>query len=190
MQIVALGLNHKITSIPLRERLAFPVGDLGQSLEEIKKYVPEGAIPSTCHRIEMYAAAPEPCRAEADLKRFWAQQRGAPARGFEPYLYCLMGGKAVEYLFAVACGIDSAIIGSPQILGQVPPAIVDCPLLLELLVENAHAAGVLVPLTAAPDDLPRRPATGGVGVGLLFPRDAVYDYDSTAGAAFAVRLPL
>lgn len=123
MQIVALGLNHRRTPLALRERLAFPACDLGRSLETIRTYVSHGAILSTCHRVELYAAAPEPPRAEADLKRFWVEQRGVSARDFEPYLYHLVGGEAVEHLFAVACGMDSAIIGEPQILGQVREAL-------------------------------------------------------------------
>ena len=123
MQIVALGLNHKRTPLALRERLAFPPCDLGPALGAMRRYVPEGAILSTCHRVELYAAASEPRRAEADLKRFWTEQRGVPLWKFEPHIYYMEGRKAAEHLFAVACGIDSTIIGEPQILGQVREAL-------------------------------------------------------------------
>ncbi len=63
MQIIAVGLNHRRTPLTLRERLAFPPNGLGDSLEAIKRYVPEGAILSTCNRVELYAAAPHARRA-------------------------------------------------------------------------------------------------------------------------------
>ena len=84
-----------------------------------RRYVPEAAILSTCHRVELYATVPDVRKAQADLKRFWARDRGVPVGEFEPHIYSLTGRKAVEHLFAVASGLGSAIIGEPQILGQV-----------------------------------------------------------------------
>jgi glutamyl-tRNA reductase len=123
MKIVALALNRKGTPLALRERLSFPPRDLGPALEAMRGYVPEGAILSTCHRVELYSATPEPRRTEAELKRFWAELRGVPVREFEPHLCYLVGRKAVEHLLAVACGLDSPIIGEPQILGQIREAL-------------------------------------------------------------------
>jgi glutamyl-tRNA reductase len=122
-QIVVLGLNHKWAPLVLREALAFPQHDLGQGLESMRRYVPEGAILSTCHRVELYAAAPNAARASAGLKRFWSEQRAVSTWEFEPHLYTLTGRKAVEHLFAVACGLDSVVIGEPEILGQVRIAL-------------------------------------------------------------------
>ena len=122
-QIVVLGLNHKWAPLVLRECLAFPPHELGQGLESIRRYVPEGAILSTCHRVELYAAAPSAARAAAGLKRFWSEQRAVSTWEFEPHLYTLTGRKAVEHLFAVACGLDSIVIGEPEILGQVRVAL-------------------------------------------------------------------
>ncbi len=123
MQVLALGVNHRRAPLVLRECLAFPACDLGPSLEAMQSYVPEGAILSTCHRVELYAAAPDLGRAKAQLKRFWSQQRQVPLWEFDPHLYCLEGTNAVEHLFGVACGLDSAVIGEPQILGQVREAL-------------------------------------------------------------------
>src|SRR3989304_5713985 len=81
-QIVVLGLNHKWAPLVLREALAFPQHDLGAGLESIRRYVPEGAILSTCHRVELYAAAPNAARASAGLKRFWSEQRAVSAWEF------------------------------------------------------------------------------------------------------------
>src|SRR3972149_5493960 len=122
-QIVVLGLNHKWAPLVLRECLAFPSCNLGEALESMRRYVPEGAILSTCHRVELYAAAPNANRAAAGLKRFWSEQRAVSTWEFEPHLYTLTGRKAVEHLFAVACGLDSVVIGEPEILGQVRVAL-------------------------------------------------------------------
>ena len=122
-QIVVLGLNYKWAPLVLRECLAFPSCNLGEALESMRRYVPEGAILSTCHRVELYAAAPNANRAAAGLKRFWSEQRGVSAWEFEQHLYALTGRKAVEHLFAVASGLDSVVIGEPEILGQVRVAL-------------------------------------------------------------------
>lgn len=121
--MVLLGLDHRKTTLALREDLTFPSHELEESLRAMGQYVAEGAILSTCHRVELYAAAPNAQRAEAALKRFWSEQRGVARHEFEPFLYRLAGRKAAEHLFSVACGLDSAIIGEPQILGQVRDAL-------------------------------------------------------------------
>jgi glutamyl-tRNA reductase len=122
-QIVVLGLSQKRATLGLRESLSFPPCDLPGSLEAMRRCLPEAAILSTCHRVELYAAVPDARKAEADLKRFWARDRGVPISDFEPHVYYLTGRKAVEHLFGVASGLDSAIIGEPQILGQVREAL-------------------------------------------------------------------
>src|SRR3990170_6689974 len=68
-QIVVLGLNYKWAPLVLRECLAFPSCNLGAALDSMPRYVPEGAILSTCHRVELSAAAPNANRAAASLKR-------------------------------------------------------------------------------------------------------------------------
>jgi glutamyl-tRNA reductase len=118
-QLVVLGLSQKRATLALRESLSFPPCDVPASLEAMLGGVPEGAILSTCHRVELYATVPDVRKAQADLKRFWARDRGVAIGDFEPHIYYLTGRRAVEHLFAVASGLDSAIIGEPQILGQV-----------------------------------------------------------------------
>ncbi len=118
-QVVVLGLNHRRAPLVLREALAFPPCDVQQALQTMRRYVPEGAILSTCHRVELYAAGPDAGRVRTALKRFWSDQRAVPLWDFEPHLYSLSGRKAVEHLFSVACGLDSVVVGEPQILGQV-----------------------------------------------------------------------
>jgi glutamyl-tRNA reductase len=121
--VVVVGLSHRRAPLVLRESLAFPPYDLETALAALKGYVPEGAILSTCHRVEVYAAAPDAARAKREIKRFLVEQRGVPLWEFEPHLYSLEDGKAVEHLFLVAGGLDSAIVGEPQILGQVREAL-------------------------------------------------------------------
>jgi len=121
-QVVVLGLNHRRATLALREALSFPPCDLEGALREMRRYVPEGAILSTCHRVELYAAVEDAKSAEADLKRFWSQARGVPVAEFAAHTYFFTGRKAIEHLLTVAAGLDSAVIGEPQILGQVRQA--------------------------------------------------------------------
>ncbi len=121
--VVVLGLNQKRATLALREGLSFPNCDLAEALAAMRQAVPEAAILSTCHRVELYAVVSDLRKGEADLKRFWARNRGVPIADFEPHVYYLTGRKALEHLFSVASGLDSAIIGEPQILGQVREAL-------------------------------------------------------------------
>lgn len=123
MEALVLGVSGKRTPLALRERLAFPPPQMREALEAMPGYVPEGAILSTCHRVELYAAAPQVGRAEEKLKAFWSKVRGVPIEELETQLYRLSGREAVEHLFTVSCGLDSAILGEPQILGQVRDAL-------------------------------------------------------------------
>ncbi len=119
LQVAVLGLNHRRATLALREALSFPPCDLEEALRELGRYVPEGVILSTCHRVELYAAVEDISSAEADLKRFWSRARGVPVAEFAAHTYFLTGRKAVEHILTVAAGLDSAVIGEPQILGQV-----------------------------------------------------------------------
>ena len=119
VQIAVVGVNHKRAPLVLRESLAVPPSGLPPALAAMREYVPEGAILSTCHRVELYAAAPDAARARAQLQRFWSKHSGVPLWEFEPHLYHMEGAKAAEHLFRVASGLDSAIVGESQILGQV-----------------------------------------------------------------------
>lgn len=123
MRIAMLGVTNKTAPLSLRERLAFLPQELGPALDAMKARVPEGAILSTCHRTELYTAAPSLGRTRAALTRFWSEQRGVPRKGLDAHLYYLEDEQAVTHLFTVASGMDSAIIGEPQILGQVRAAL-------------------------------------------------------------------
>ncbi len=121
--IVALGLNYRRAPIDLRERLAFSSSDLDGSLSELKGCVPEGAILSTCHRVEIYAATSDAAEAVKALEAFWKTARRVHPHEFRPYVYRLIDREAAEHLLTVSSGLDSAIVGEPQVLGQVRDAL-------------------------------------------------------------------
>jgi glutamyl-tRNA reductase len=136
MRIALLGANSKTAPLDLRERLAFPPCDIAPALEAMRAHVPEGVILSTCQRVELYAAAPSLRGVRASLRRFWSEQRRVPLKELDGHLYYLEDKEAIAHLFSVASGLDSAIVGEPQILGQVRGAL-ECGL-------AQHAAGSVV----------------------------------------------
>lgn len=138
MHIHCLGINHTTASVSLRERLAFNEDSLRAALARlgcggIKDSFNELIILSTCNRIELYAASP---RFEPDaLKLFLSEARGVPADEFAPHLYHYRDEDAIRHLLRVASGLDSLVLGEPQILGQVTNAL-----------EQARGAGSSGPL--------------------------------------------
>jgi glutamyl-tRNA reductase len=92
---------------------------MDESLLELKRYVPEGAILSTCHRVELYAVTSDANEATGRLEAFWNATRKVRPKEFRPYLYRLGDQEAVKHLLTVSCGLDSLIVGDSQVLGQV-----------------------------------------------------------------------
>ena len=130
MTLFALGLNHTTAPLPVRERVVFHVEKLFDALGELTrgKSVAEAAILSTCNRTELYLSAEEPQAAAQWLAEY---HRLSPAE-ISPYLYTLPQDRAVRHTFRVAAGMDSMVLGEPQILGQMKEA-----------VRAAQAAGTL-----------------------------------------------
>jgi glutamyl-tRNA reductase len=120
MALFALGLNHHTAPLAVRERVVFHVERLRDALSEIRGgLAAEAAILSTCNRTELYLAAGHPPAAAAD----WL----AKYHSFDPaelgrYLYTLPREQAVRHAFRVASGLDSMVLGEPQILGQMKEA--------------------------------------------------------------------
>jgi glutamyl-tRNA reductase len=77
---------------------------------------------STCDRVEVLAASDDPARAAVIAADALAERAGMTARALAPELYTLTGGDAVRHLFAVACSLDSQVVGEPHVLGQVKAA--------------------------------------------------------------------
>ena len=126
MHIHCLGINHITASVSLRERLAFNEDSLRAALARLgcggmDNLFSELVILSTCNRIELYAVSP---RLDPDLlKLFLSEARGVPADEFTPHLYHYCDEDAIRHLLRVASGLDSLVLGEPQILGQVTNAL-------------------------------------------------------------------
>jgi glutamyl-tRNA reductase len=126
MHILSLGLNHTSSPVHLRERLAFNEDQIRASLSRLfcghpTTSLAELIILSTCNRIEIYAASNQLTYHE--LEAFLADARGLPVRELHPYLYRFSDLEAARHLFDVAAGLDSLVIGEPQILGQITRAL-------------------------------------------------------------------
>lgn len=120
--LVVYGLSHHTTPVALRERLA-SAPDAGA--EELRRLVhagplAEGVLLSTCNRVDLFATTAEPHRAREHTLEHW-NRRAAPER-VDEHLYEYRGLDAVRHLFRVASGLDSMVLGEPQILGQVKDA--------------------------------------------------------------------
>ena len=130
MQLFAFGINHQTAPLAIREQVAFPAERLEPALHDLAAHraVREAAILSTCNRTEIYCNTDEPTLAIDWLAGFHHLQRGA----IQPYLYALPHEQAVKHAFRVASGLDSMVLGEPQILGQMKQA-----------VKTAESAGTL-----------------------------------------------
>jgi glutamyl-tRNA reductase len=119
VSLFALGLNHHTAPLAVRERVVFHVERLRDALTELKgAFSPEAAILSTCNRTELYLAGEE----RPDLVQWLARYHRVDPAELQPYLYRLPREQAVRHAFRVASGLDSMVLGEPQILGQMKDA--------------------------------------------------------------------
>ncbi len=119
-KICVLGLSHKTSPVEVREKLAFDRESLSFSLERLVSHpsISEGVILSTCNRVEVYFVSDSvPSGKEAAME---VLLRGESVD--RSFFYFLHGREAVRHLFLVASGLDSMVLGEPQILGQVKDA--------------------------------------------------------------------
>jgi glutamyl-tRNA reductase len=116
MTLWVLGLNHQTAPVELRERAAFGGDALSRALASLRDtpQVAEAVLLSTCNRTELYAVAES-----GDTLAHWLEGHAA---GLQGYLYQHADADAVRHLFRVATGLDSMVLGEPQILGQVKDA--------------------------------------------------------------------
>ena len=118
--LFTLGLNHQTAPLAVRERVVFHVERLHEALAELKRGLArEAAILSTCNRTEVYVSADEK---PDELARWLAGYHRLAPGDLQPYLYTLPHERAVRHAFRVASGLDSMVIGEPQILGQMKQA--------------------------------------------------------------------
>ena len=119
MSLLVLGLNHRTAPIEVRERIVFDAERLPRALAALASLpgLAEALVVSTCNRTELYCigSAAEPV---AD----WLVAESGGDRAIADCLYRIEGPEAVRHLFSVAAGLDSLILGEPQILGQLKDA--------------------------------------------------------------------
>ena len=133
MALFALGLNHHTAPLALRERVVFHVERLGEALAEAKRLLaPEAAILSTCNRTELYLSGDlEGAQREA-ATQWLSQYHRVELNELSQCVYVLPHEEAVRHAFRVASGLDSMVLGEPEILGQMKTA-----------ARSAEAAGTL-----------------------------------------------
>ncbi|MFO1219117.1 MAG: glutamyl-tRNA reductase [Burkholderiaceae bacterium] len=138
MSVLALGLNHTTAPLTLRERFAFPPEQLTPALralrQTLERAAPEAALLSTCNRTELYVAAePRHLHELVQPAVGWLAGTGGVASDqLLSHTYVLEQREAARHAFRVASGLDSMVLGEPQILGQMKQA-----------VREADAAGTL-----------------------------------------------
>lgn len=126
MSLLTVGLNHHTAPLSIREAVAFPADQFDRALDEFLRLpqIREGAILSTCNRTELYAIVDDHVtHAEDGLLREWlCRQRGLDQNSLQGCFYIHHGRDTVRHSLRVAAGLDSMILGEPQILGQMKDA--------------------------------------------------------------------
>jgi len=149
MDILCVGTSHRTAPVEVRERVAFLESRLGvaSGLLRARDGVQEAVVLSTCNRTEAYVVADSPPAGAEAVLAFWCDYHGLAPHEVEPYVYVLRGPEAVRHAFRVAAGLDSMMVGEPQILGQVREAFGAARAaratgpLLDALFRHAIAAG-------------------------------------------------
>ncbi len=133
MAVWALGINHTTAPLDLRGRFAFALDQIEPTLHALRGALsrqPEAALISTCNRTEIYCACEQP---QLEHTLAWlAHSGGVSPELLRAHSYVMHDGLAARHAFRVASGLDSMVLGEPQILGQIKDA-----------VRAAEAAGAL-----------------------------------------------
>ncbi|VAV82817.1 Glutamyl-tRNA reductase [hydrothermal vent metagenome] len=130
MNLIIVGLNHRTAPVELREKLTFPTdAPDGTNVfsEPLKRLVTryginEAVILSTCNRVEIIGVAEDIIEGTREIKRFLSEYHDIPGDKLRDHLYVHIAEDAVKHLFRVSSGLDSMVVGEPQILGQVKDA--------------------------------------------------------------------
>ncbi len=122
MTLLAVGINYNTAPVAIRERLAFPADILDHTLKNLHnvRHISEAAILSTCNRTEFYCHTEN--EDQSPLIDWIADTKTIQTAEFAPYLYSYTDSQSIRHMFRVACGLDSMILGEPQILGQMKTA--------------------------------------------------------------------
>jgi len=124
MQLLLIGISHRTAPVELRERVDFQVRGVAGALRALAERgsAREAVVVSTCNRAELYVACDEAAATRQDVVRFVSEYNGVPAAEVAPHIYEVVDLEVARHLFRVAAGLDSLVMGEPQILGQVKDA--------------------------------------------------------------------
>lgn len=137
MHLVLVGLSHHTAPLELRERLGVTTSMLPAALDALAAAgCTDAVLLSTCNRTEVYAAATDPAEMTTRLTHHLAQTHGVALEQLEPSLYARVDADAARHLFRVAAGLDSLVVGEPEILGQVKEAY--------RIANETHGTGALI----------------------------------------------
>jgi len=127
MTLLALGINHKTAPVALRERVAFGPDVLEQALDSLlsQPMVQSGVVLSTCNRTELYLSVEQQADLQERLVRWLCDYHHLNEEDVRQSLYWHQDNAAVSHLMRVASGLDSLVLGEPQILGQVKKAFAE-----------------------------------------------------------------
>lgn len=124
MHLLLIGASHRTAPVEIRERLDFSSKGLERAIDALGRLASsrEAVVVSTCNRAEIYVACDEIAPAEGDLLQFISEFHHLPVEQVSPHIYSYTDADAARHLFRVAAGLDSLVVGEPQILGQVKDA--------------------------------------------------------------------
>ena len=124
MHLLLVGLSHRTAPIELRERIDFQARGVASALGALatRGATREAVVLSTCNRAELYGVCEDLESARATVLQFISEFHAVDPRDIEPHLYSVTDAAVASHLFRVAAGLDSMVVGEPQILGQVKEA--------------------------------------------------------------------
>jgi glutamyl-tRNA reductase len=124
VHLLLVGISYRTAPVELRERVDFHTRGVAEALSALagRGSTREAVIVSTCNRAELYVASDDVVATRTDLERFIGDFNGIPPSEVAPHLYDVVGLDAARHLFRVAAGLESLVVGEPQILGQVKEA--------------------------------------------------------------------
>lgn len=124
MHLLLVGISHRTAPVDIRERLDFQTRGIEDALSALnsRQAASEAVIVSTCNRAELYAACEDVAAGRAAIADFISEYHGLDRSAVLPHIYDVTDLEAARHLFRVAAGLDSLVVGEPQILGQVKDA--------------------------------------------------------------------
>jgi glutamyl-tRNA reductase len=124
VNLLLVGISHRTAPVDLRERVDFQARGVAEALRSvaIRGSTREAVVVSTCNRAELYVACDDAAATRADLVAFLSEFHGVQISELASHIYDVHGLEAARHLFRVAGGLDSLVVGEPQILGQVKDA--------------------------------------------------------------------